>query len=76
MFQWYRNAAKCYVYLADISVRKRGIDGNFKWELDFQNCRWFTRGWTLQELIALTVVEFFSREGDRLGDKESLEKEI
>ncbi|KAF2628850.1 hypothetical protein BU25DRAFT_466759, partial [Macroventuria anomochaeta] len=34
--------------------------------------RWFTRGWTLQELIAPTRVEFFSKEWDRLGDKRSL----
>lgn len=46
------------------------------WELAFQRSRWFTRGWTLQELIALTSVEFFSMEGERLGDKRSLERQI
>lgn len=76
MFQWYRDAAKCYVYLTEVSTRKRDADGNSKWDLDFRDCRWFTRGWTLQELIAPAIVEFFSKEGERLGDKKSLEKEI
>ncbi|KAK4458981.1 HET-R [Cladorrhinum samala] len=76
MFQWYCNATKCYVYLADVSTRKRGADGNSIWELAFRKCKWFTRGWTLQELIAPMIVEFFSKEGERLGDKRSLEQEI
>ncbi|KAM7183187.1 NACHT domain containing protein [Rhypophila sp. PSN 637] len=74
MFQWYRNAAKCYVYLTEVSRRKR--DGSSKWDLNLQGCRWFTRGWTLQELIAPAIVEFFSKDGEHLGDKKSLEKEI
>ncbi|KAK3995678.1 HET-R [Cladorrhinum sp. PSN332] len=76
MFQWYRNATKCYVYLTDVSTHKRDVDGNSIWELAFQKSRWFTRGWTLQELIAPTTVEFFSKECERLGDKKSLEREI
>lgn len=76
MFRWYRDAAKCYVYLTDVSTRKRNADGNSNWEMAFRRCRWFTRGWTLQELIALATVEFFSKEGERLGDKKCLEKEI
>ncbi|KAK4172851.1 hypothetical protein QBC36DRAFT_68257 [Triangularia setosa] len=74
MFQWYHNATKCYVYLTDVSTRD--ADGNSVWELAFRKCRWFTRGWTLQELIAPTIVEFFSKECERLGDKKSLEREI
>ncbi|KAK0713178.1 hypothetical protein B0T26DRAFT_677546 [Lasiosphaeria miniovina] len=76
MFKWYRDAAKCYVYLADVLARKRDADGNLEWRLGFPKCRWFSRGWTLQELIAPASVEIFSREGERLGDKKSLEKEI
>jgi hypothetical protein len=38
--------------------------------------RWFTRGWTLQELLAPSSVEFFSHEGKRLSDKKSLERQI
>lgn len=46
------------------------------WEQAFQRIRWFTRGWTLQELLAPVSVEFFSREGKRLGSRVSLEQEI
>ncbi|KIW47660.1 uncharacterized protein PV06_00333 [Exophiala oligosperma] len=70
MFQWYRNAEKCYVYLADVSTSS-GADREV-WEEAFRKSRWFYRGWTLQELLAPQVVEFFSREGQKLGDKESL----
>ncbi|KAK4143612.1 NACHT domain-containing protein [Dichotomopilus funicola] len=76
MFQWYRDAANCYVYLADVSTHQQDITDNPDWKLAFQQSRWFTRGWTLQELIAPTSVEFYSKEGLRLGDKKSLEKEI
>jgi hypothetical protein len=34
------------------------------------------RGWTLQELLAPGIVEFFSNEGTRLGDTITLEQEI
>lgn len=46
------------------------------WLPAFRKSRWFTRGWTLQELIAPASVEFFSKEGIRLGDKRSLEEHI
>jgi hypothetical protein len=72
MFQWYYKADKCYVYLTDVLVS--GLDGT--WKPVFQNSRWFTRGWTLQELLAPTSVEFFSAEGKRLGDKISLVQDI
>ena len=73
MFRWYRNADKCYVYLPDVSTAG-GV--SITWEAAFRESRWFTRGWTLQELIAPASVEFFSREGDRLGSKVLLEKDI
>jgi hypothetical protein len=79
MFRWYRNAVKCYVYLSDVS-RSTSDDGEDSspplWEGAFRQSRWFTRGWTLQELIAPTLVEFFSKEGVQLGDKGSLEEYI
>lgn len=73
MFRWYREAARCYVYLSDVKV---GQSQNNDWHNDFVNSRWFTRGWTLQELLAPKSVEFFSSDGVRLGDKSSLEGEI
>lgn len=77
MFHWYRSAAKCYVYLSDVSSPP--FDDKFSqlpFESAFRASRWFTRGWTLQELLAPRSVEFFSREGNRLGDKWSLERQI
>ncbi|EUC35949.1 hypothetical protein COCCADRAFT_2965 [Bipolaris zeicola 26-R-13] len=78
MFRWYQNAVKCYVYLSDVSTAKPNtyeFSGS-TWELSFRKSRWFTRGWTLQELLAPRLVEFFSQEGTRLGDKKSLERQI
>ena len=79
MFRWYYRAEKCYVYLSDVSIRKRKRrDENMQntWEQAFRKSKWFTRGWTLQELLAPSSVEFFTREGKRLGDKQSLEQQI
>lgn len=78
MFRWYRNAAKCYVYLSDVSRSPLGLanESNEPWESTFRKSGWFTRGWTLQELIAPASVEFFSKEGELLGNKVSLERHI
>lgn len=74
MYRWYANATKCYVFLSDVSGCKRDSARNVQqWEPALRKSRWFTRGWTLQELLAPQVVEFYSREGVRLGDKQSLE---
>ncbi|KAF1972363.1 HET-domain-containing protein, partial [Bimuria novae-zelandiae CBS 107.79] len=74
MFRWYQKAQKCYVYLLDVSNYTTDGDGKLsrKWEPAFRQSRWFTRGWTLQELIAPKTVEFFSREEELLGSKETL----
>ena len=79
MFRWYQRATRCYVYLSDVEVPGEVIDvQSFRitWEDAFRRSRWFSRGWTLQELIAPSMVEFFSKEGKRLGSKISLELEI
>ncbi|KNG47044.1 vegetative incompatibility protein het-e-1 [Stemphylium lycopersici] len=78
MFRWYKNAEKCYVYLSDVSSRPsgEGSDAHRKRKPAIEKSRWFTRGWTLQELIAPASVEFFSKDGERLGDKESLKQTL
>jgi len=78
MFRWYHNAVKCYVYLADVCAHTRDCNGQSQsaWNTDFRTSRWFTRGWTLQELLAPNKVEFFSREEELLGDKQSLVQPI
>jgi hypothetical protein len=72
MFIWYQNAARCYVYLSDVFDDVLDV-GN---ESSLRKSKWFTRGWTLQELLAPRVVDFFSRKGKWLGDKSSLENTI
>jgi hypothetical protein len=62
MFQWYYKAAICYAYLSDV---KRISD-------DISGSRWFTRGWTLQELIAPRNVVFFTSKWELIGTKKSL----
>jgi len=79
MFRWYYNAVKCYVYLADIS--RPALDANSEstqifWESTFRKSKWFTRGWTLQELLAPASVDFYSKGWEHLGDKRSLERHI
>lgn len=69
MFRWYRNASRCYVYLSDLSINDAD-------QSTLKNCRWLTRGWTLQELLAPVTLEFYSKEGVKVGDKTSLEAQI
>ncbi|KIW15144.1 hypothetical protein PV08_05189 [Exophiala spinifera] len=76
IFHWYRRASRCYVYLSDVFVSPYDSNDIQRWESDFRNSKWFTRGWTLQELLAPRSVEFFSRNGVRLGDKGSLQQQI
>lgn len=71
MFRWYRDAVKCYVYLADILA-----SGDSSQSVSITGSRWFTRGWTLQELIAPSHVDFFSSTGQFLGDKISYGQDI
>jgi hypothetical protein len=78
MFCWYQNAKKCYVYLSDVEYNTSIGDSKSlrRWEPAFRKSRWFTRGWTLQELLGPASVAFYSREGDLLGEKQSLEDTI
>jgi hypothetical protein len=79
MFRWYQRASKCYVYLSDVLVPGEITDAEasrIAWQAAFRQSRWFTRGWTLQELLAPTIVDFFCKQGKRLGSRVSLEREI
>lgn len=78
MFRWYQNAATCYVYLSDISIPEDAANFHLlpTTEVAFRDSRWFRRGWTVQEVIAPTSVEFFSQQGHRIGSKRSLEPQI
>ncbi len=49
MFRWYEESQVCYAYLSD--VRNASEDPSQR-DSDFSTSKWFTRGWTLQELLA------------------------
>ncbi|KAI1203540.1 HET-domain-containing protein [Nemania serpens] len=73
MFRWYGEAKVCYVYLADVSAQEdpglRVDDLSSEPRMlpaSLCNSRWFTRGWTLQELISPRHLVFFDREWTRL----------
>jgi Heterokaryon incompatibility protein (HET) len=79
MFKWYKRAAVCYVYLSDVPNQSDDANSQsrqYPFEPAFQKSRWFTRGWTLQELIAPASVRFFSKTWENIGSKESLERQI
>ena len=59
-----------------ISRTPSSIQPPEQWDAAFRSSRWFTRGWTLQELLAPASVDFFSNEGYRLGDKKTLEHQV
>ncbi|OBT70618.1 hypothetical protein VF21_10350, partial [Pseudogymnoascus sp. 05NY08] len=66
MFRWYSDAEICYAYLSDVAEVGDGPEAKSQ----FRNSRWFTRGWTLQELLASKKVIFYSREWVEMGSKE------
>jgi len=65
MFAWYSGAKMCYAYFSDLDPGA---------ELD--NCRWLTRGWTLQELLAPAEVIFFDCNWDEAGSKKTRGAEL
>ena len=74
MFRWYAEAGECYAYLAD--VPERDNDNGMDFLASFKQSRWFTRGWTLQELLAPSSVIFYDVRWDRIGCKKELLGEI
>jgi len=73
MYPWYETATICYAYLEDVEdagQRTTPLEDSLK------KARWFTRGWTLQELIAPASVVFFSAGWEAIGTKNSLREII
>lgn len=68
MFPWYWSSRVCYVFLADYDVSHP--------DPDMSCSRWFSRGWTLQELIASSRVRFFDRNWNLVGEKKQLAREL
>ncbi|KIJ66020.1 hypothetical protein HYDPIDRAFT_27222 [Hydnomerulius pinastri MD-312] len=57
MYRWYKHAQICIVHLAGSTT----VD-------DFGSEPWFTRGWTLQELLATSQIKFFGKHWIALSD--------
>lgn len=67
MFKWYLEAQVCYVYLDDVD---RAMNDHF------QRSRWWSRAWTLQELLAPTDVNFYDKDWTYIGSKVDLRTTI
>jgi len=74
MYAYYRRSAICYAYLVDI-IESDIVDDEVE-VTKLTRCKWFTRGWTLQELIAPTDVELYSRDWTEIGTRLSLAEQI
>jgi hypothetical protein len=65
MYAYYNQAKICYVYLHDVVSMK-----------DFRQSSWFTRGWTLQELLAPPKLHFFNHLWKPIGSRRKLASKI
>jgi len=75
MYRWYENAHVCYAYLHDV------LESSFPDAPDDEMYangwpEWFSRGWTLQETIAPSNVQFFNKEWQAIGDKRTLARTL
>ena len=70
MYTWYEQARVCFAYLEDVPPRSIIYQPGSA----FRTSVWFTRGWTLQELIAPSNLIFVSSdwEAPTLGSKATL----
>lgn len=68
MFRWYEDSALCIVYLQDVEAANRAET--------LTRSEWFTRGWTLQELIAPMHIIFCDTHWKPFGSKEDLQEEL
>jgi hypothetical protein len=65
MYQWYQRSEVCYAFLSDLTP-------SASMDAALRKCRWFTRGWTLQELIAPVNVHFFDQDWNHRGSKKDI----
>jgi len=74
MYKWYENSSVCFAYLQDVQGEIQS-DESFQTS-GFDTSCWFSRGWTLQELIAPRSVEFYNSDWIQIGDKKSMAKQL
>ncbi|KAK0639879.1 hypothetical protein B0T16DRAFT_307820, partial [Cercophora newfieldiana] len=77
MYAWYRQAHTCIALLSDVEIPVPGLrvlsDVLENW---IGESRWFTRGWTLQELIAPRSVTFYDKEWKQITERYESAREI
>ena len=66
MFRWYLEAEVCYAFLEDVC---HDTKTPVEFETEFVHSRWFTRGWTLQELLAPPKLVFFDSNWRQCGTR-------
>lgn len=71
MFSWYQKSTMCFVYLSDFPAHEPEFPDPL-----LPRCRWFTRGWTLQELIAPKYLNFYDCAWNEHGGKRLRSREI
>jgi Heterokaryon incompatibility protein (HET) len=64
MFRWYKNSTVCFAFLSDLPTGTQNAELSI-----LRKCRWWTRGWTLQELIAPTNLIFVDEGWNVVGTK-------
>ncbi|KIN08755.1 hypothetical protein OIDMADRAFT_69002, partial [Oidiodendron maius Zn] len=67
MYQWYKDSAICYAYLSDQPFY---AEDGMQYSSSPSFSRWFSRGWTLQELLAPAKLQFFDKSWNSIGMKE------
>ncbi|KAI1452185.1 hypothetical protein F4805DRAFT_448379 [Annulohypoxylon moriforme] len=65
MYRWYREAEVCYAFLPDFNI-------DITLEKALPRCKWFTRGWCLQELIAPKTLSFLDAQWNCIGSRAEL----
>ena len=75
IYNWYREATVCYAYLDDVSLNTLDPATHVE-RSGFSISRWFTRGWTLQELLSPLIVIFLDMEWREIGTKLSMTTKI
>ncbi|USW54902.1 Putative heterokaryon incompatibility [Septoria linicola] len=73
MFKWYANAECCLALLGDVRTRGQLMNDDLLTSA-LKRSKWFTRGWTLQELIAPRVVVFLNQDWQVIGHKGSIQR--
>jgi hypothetical protein len=79
MFGFYARARVCYAYLQDV-LGSSDIDPDLDMDaiqvFHLPHSNWFTRGWTLQELLAPKELVFFTSTWSIIGTKNELSSTI